>query len=259
MKYFAILLAFLMLASPVYANGGGEGDNTNCQGQGNPNSPCDPDDDDDDSDDHGGGGDGGGSNGGSGGTGGDGGSVVVGDVTVGGGEGGSVGDTTATGGNATIIIGGSGECYEGECEGGEGSLNSNAESNSESTAVAGALSVVDVDNDNSSSSESSGNDTDVDVDVVVEGDTYVAAKNVVNSAPPSFAAICSSGAAGSRSNISLSFAVTSDVCTALMMADAYQAVGDIDEVMYWIERAARHARWKGNVGLFRTVITFGIL
>jgi hypothetical protein len=259
MKYLAILLAFLMLAGTgtAYANGGGEGDHTDCQGQGNPNSPCDPDDDDN-------GGNGGG--GGSGGEGGSGGSVDIGDVTVGGG---SVGDTTATGGNATggnatIIIGGSGECYEGECEGGEGTLNSNADSNSESTAVAGASSVVgvDVDNDNSSASESSGNETDVvtDVDVNIDASSvYEAADIPVNSAPPSFAAICSSGAAGSGSKVSLSFAVTSDVCTALMMADAYQARGNLEQVDYWIERAAKHARWKGNVGLFRTVITIGIL
>ena len=31
----------LTLSLPVYANGGGEDDNTGCNGQGNPNSPCD--------------------------------------------------------------------------------------------------------------------------------------------------------------------------------------------------------------------------
>ena len=91
MKYLAIFLAFFMLASPVYANGGGEGDNTDCQGQGNPNSPCDPDDDG-----NGGGGNGGGGNGGNGGTGGDGGDGGA------GGDGGDssidIGDVTVTGG-----------------------------------------------------------------------------------------------------------------------------------------------------------------
>ena len=263
MKYLAIFLAMFMLASPVYANGGGEDDNTGCQGQGNPNSPCDPDDD------NGGGGNGGGSNGGAGGTGGDGGdggdggaggSIDIGDVNVGGG---SVGDTTATGGNATIIIGGSGECYEGECEGGEGTLNSNADSNSESTAVAGASSVVgvDVDNDNSSASESSGNETDVvtDVDVVVEGDTYQAAEIPVNSAPPSFSAICSSGGAGTGKSFSLSLAVTNDVCQCLMMADAYAAIGDMETAIKWIDAAGRHAKIKGGLGYVRHVITLGVM
>jgi hypothetical protein len=38
----AALVAALALASPAFAVSGGEGNNTGCQGQGNPNSPCAP-------------------------------------------------------------------------------------------------------------------------------------------------------------------------------------------------------------------------
>jgi len=44
-----------------------------------------------------------------------------------------------------------------------------------------------------------------------------------------------------------------------MMADAYAARGKMDEVDYWIERAAKHAKWKGRMGTFLTIITVGIL
>jgi hypothetical protein len=44
MRLILVILASLMLAAPVYANGGGEGNNTGCNGVGNPNSPCEQDD-----------------------------------------------------------------------------------------------------------------------------------------------------------------------------------------------------------------------
>ena len=40
------LLASLLLAAPALATPGGEGGNSNCQGVGNPNSPCQPSDND---------------------------------------------------------------------------------------------------------------------------------------------------------------------------------------------------------------------
>ena len=40
------LLACLLLAAPALATPGGEGGNSNCQGVGNPNSPCQPSDND---------------------------------------------------------------------------------------------------------------------------------------------------------------------------------------------------------------------
>lgn len=268
MKYFAILLAFLMLASPVYANGGGEGDNTDCQGQGNPNSPCDPGDDDDDHDhdDHDHDNDGGG-NGGSGGAGGSGTGVGVGvgvGIGIGGGADVNVDNSNdnvniAGGGDASIYIGGAGsECYEGECEGGNGAFSNENNVSNDSTAVAGASSSSDNQNDNSNEVS---NEVVTNVDVVVEGDdvVYEAAKIPVNSSASVYSGICNSGASGSGSRISLAFAVTSDVCMDLMMADAYSARGNEEQVDYWIERAAKHAKWKGAMGMFRTVITLGIL
>jgi len=242
MKYLAIFLALFMLASPVYAqdNGGGEGNNTGCNGQGNPNSPCDPGDDggtDPCTVDCGTGGTGTNTN------------TNTNDNTSTA-TGGSVGDTTATGGNATVIIGGSSECYEGECEGGEGTLNSNAENN------------VDVSNESESNSTSDAtvnNSGNTAVDVVVQGSTYQAAHRPVNSAAPVYSGICNSGASGTGRNLSLSFAVTSDVCMDLMMADAMSARGNMEQVDYWLDRAAKHAKWKGRMGTFRSIITLGIL
>lgn len=101
-----------------------------------------------------------------------------------------------------------------------------------------------------------GDTVDVDVDARTINE---AARIPVNSAPTTFSGICNSGAAGTGSKLSLSFAVTSDVCMHLMMADAAMARGDMEMVDEFIERAARAARWKGRVGLFRSIITIGIL
>lgn len=60
MRMILVLMASLMLAMPAFADQGGEGDNTGCNGQGNPNSPCDGG--------AGGGGNGGGNGGGEGGS-----------------------------------------------------------------------------------------------------------------------------------------------------------------------------------------------
>ena len=299
MKNLATMLALIVLAAPVYAQSGGEGDNTGCQGQGNPNSPCDPDD---------GGGNGGGGGGGNGGNGGNGGSggdntstndnsntstndntntqgqqqgQIQGQIATGGdatATGGNVGDTTATGGtggNASIIIGGSDGGYGGEGEGqGEGSGNGILSSN-----VGDTTSESNNTNDNTSNASNGDQTTNVNVSVgedgpltastqtvegstlTVEGDeiVYEATQMPVNSAPPSFSAICSSGGAGSGKSFSLSLAVTNDVCQALMVADAYAAMGDMEEALVWVEAAARHAKWKGGMGYFRHVITLGIM
>ena len=57
----------------------------------------------------------------------------------------------------------------------------------------------------------------------------------------------------------MSLAVTNDVCQALVIADAYMAVGQVEEAMKWVEAAARHAKWKGGLGYFRHIVTLGIL
>ena len=84
-------------------------------------------------------------------------------------------------------------------------------------------------------------------------------KPAVNSVAPSFSGICNSGAAGQSRGFALSLAVTNDVCQALMMADAYMALGDVEEARKWVEAAARHAGWKGGLGYVRHLVTLGIL
>lgn len=89
--------------------------------------------------------------------------------------------------------------------------------------------------------------------------TYEDAENVVSSVAPSFSSICSSGGAGQGRNFALSLAVTNDVCQALMLADAYMALGDVEEARRWVKAAARHARVKGGLGYIRHIATLGIL
>ena len=84
-------------------------------------------------------------------------------------------------------------------------------------------------------------------------------KPAVNSVAPSFSGICNSGAAGQSRGFALSLAVTNDVCQALMIADAYMALGDVEEAHKWVRAAARHAGWKGGLGYIRHLVTLGIL
>jgi thioredoxin-like negative regulator of GroEL len=44
-----------------------------------------------------------------------------------------------------------------------------------------------------------------------------------------------------------------------MMADAYMAMGDVEEAHKWVKAAARHAKAKGAVGYIRHIATLGIL
>jgi hypothetical protein len=44
-----------------------------------------------------------------------------------------------------------------------------------------------------------------------------------------------------------------------MVADAYAAMGDMENALKWVEAAARHAKWKGGLGYFRHVLTLGIM
>ena len=165
-------------------------------------------------------------------------------------------DNSFDGGNTLIIGGGGqGECYEGECEGGSGTLNSNADSNSNSES-----NNTNNNDSNSTSDATVNNSGNTDVDVNVDASTVNEAAAIpVNSAPPSFSAICSSGASGSGKSLSLSLAVTNDVCQALMMADAYMAMGDKEEALKWVKAAGRHAKTKGGMGYIRHILTIGIL
>jgi hypothetical protein len=44
-----------------------------------------------------------------------------------------------------------------------------------------------------------------------------------------------------------------------MIADAYMAMGEVEEAHKWVKAAARHAKWKGGVGYIRHLVTLGIL
>lgn len=193
-------------------------------------------------------------------------------------------DNSYNGGNTLIVGGGYGE--EGE---GSGTLNSNAEANAEggsavieegantnnntanggeggnATIEGGAVVVennVTIEGGESVPSANSqtveGDETEINVDArtINEASTV---KPAVNSVAPSFSGICNSGAAGQSRGFALSLAVTNDVCQALMIADAYMALGDVEEAHKWVRAAARHAGWKGGLGYIRHLVTLGIL
>ncbi len=254
--------------------GGGEGNNTGCSGQGNPNSPCG------NGGNGGGGGNGGnGGSGGSGGSGGDGTGVGVGvGIGIGGGADVDVnndntnvavaggGDATATGGNATGGEGGDASIYIGGGEEGEGGAFSN-----------------DNDIDNSSSSTTGDQNTNVTVNVGEDGPLTASTQSVdanatvaegavqidnsnnsvykesVRTAATSFSSVCTSGAAAQGNSYGLSVAVTSTQCSYLMQADAYMAMGKVDEAMKYVDKAGRATSIKGFMSTFRTIITLGIL
>jgi hypothetical protein len=183
----------------------------------------------------------------------------------------TVGDTTLNNGGNTLIVGG-GYGEEGE---GSGTLNSNAENNvdidNSSSATGGSVEsgAVVVENNvtiegggeqipQANSQTVEGDDVDIQVDArtINEASTV---KPAVNSVAPSFSGICNSGAAGQSRGFALSLAVTNDVCQALMIADAYMALGDVEEAHKWVRAAARHAGWKGGLGYIRHLVTLGIL
>jgi hypothetical protein len=201
----------------------------------------------------------------------------VGDTTATGGAGGEGGDadSTAFGGTAIVNIGGGqGECYEGECEGGSGTLNSNAENN------------VDVENDNSSSATGGNASIDegaVTVNIGEDGPLTASSQTVdanatvaegavqidnsnnsvykesARTAATSFASVCTSGAAAQGNTYGLSLAVTSTQCAYLMQADAYMALGDTENTLKFVDKAARSASIKGFMSNIRSIITLGIL
>ena len=298
MRLILVLLASIMLASPVYANGGGEDDNTGCNGQGTPNSPCEGGGNGGNGGGGGSGGSGGsGGEGGEGGSGGDGTGVGVGvGVGIGGGAtigdttatGGSVGDTTATGGeggtgvgvgiggdssatggNASIYIGGEGEEGEG------GALSSNAENNTDvdvdNTNVAGASSTTGDQNTNvtvnvgedgpltASSQTVDANASVAEGAVQIDNSNSSVYKEAVRTAATSFSSVCTSGAAAQGNSYGVSIAVTSTQCSYLMQADAYMALGDSELTLKFVNKAARSASIKGFMSNIRTVITLGIL
>lgn len=80
-----------------------------------------------------------------------------------------------------------------------------------------------------------------------------------STAATSFSSICTSGAAAQRTTYGISLAVTSDVCTHLMMADAWMAMGDTEKALKSVRAAGRHATWKGWFGYFRHAVTLGVL
>ena len=200
----------------------------------------------------------------------------VGDVTATNGDQTTTVDNTDNSYNAgnTLVIGGGyqGECSEGGCEGGSGTLNSNADATATSgdSSANNELNNSVVVNNNFPEGTTGGTSQVVEgSSQVVEGDTTdinVDARTIneatempVNGVAPSFSGLCNSGAAGQGRDFGLSVSVTNDVCQALMMADAYMAMGKMEEAEKWVEAAARHAKWKGGMGYVRHIITLGAL
>src|SRR5210317_128842 len=249
MKKLFMLMVMLVFSMPVYAGQGGEGDNTGCNGQGNPNSPCDNGD---------------GGNGGGDPTGGDFSQgqdqwqeqwqdqsqdqsqsqdqtaigVGVG-VGIGYGEG---GDATATGGDASA------DASVGDITVNSGDVanditNTNTNTNSNDVSVQN-----DVSNTNTNTAEGGdGGDAsasavvaegavDNDVDVTVNaGTTYQQVRQAPSIAQGSFAISgCSVGgnAGGSNKNGAafLGFGWTPKECYAFMLAQAYQSIGQYKAV-----------------------------
>ena len=168
----------------------------------------------------------------------------------------TVGDTTATGGNATIEEGANTNNNTNTAVGGEGgnaTIEGGAVVVENNVTIEGGVSVPSA---NSQTVEGDDVDIQVDARTINEASTV---KPAVNSVAPSFSGICNSGAAGQSRGFALSLAVTNDVCQALMIADAYMALGDVEEAHKWVRAAARHAGWKGGLGYIRHLVTLGIL
>lgn len=146
--------------------------------------------------------------------------------------------SSATGGNATVA--------EGAVQGSQTQTATGGNAAVEEGAVANNV------------------DVNVNVETVDPNATREVTPPVINeipvaSAAPSFSSICSSGAAGQGKSFALSLAVTNDVCMMLQMADAYMALGNREEAIKYVEKAAAHANTKGFVGYLRHVLTLGIL
>jgi hypothetical protein len=166
----------------------------------------------------------------------------------------TVGDTTATGGNAVIEEGAN--TNNNTATGGEGgnaTIEGGAVVVENNVTIEGGESVPSA---NSQTVEGDETEINVDARTINEASTV---KPAVNSVAPSFSGICNSGAAGQSRGFALSLAVTNDVCQALMIADAYMALGDVEEAHKWVRAAARHAGWKGGLGYIRHLVTLGIL
>ncbi len=105
--------------------------------------------------------------------------------------------------------------------------------------------------------QASGNETQVAVDAR----TFNESKTVIPaaSAAPSFATICSSGAAGQSTTYGFSFATTAATCRHLMAADALMAIGDKEGALKQVRKAVSHANVKGFVSYVTTVLTLGII
>ena len=259
------------MAGAALADPGGEPNNTDCNGVGNPNSPCEPSDN---------GNNGGGNNGGNGGDGGAGGSGGAGGN---GGDGGdSWSDSSASSSSVGVGVG------VGIGVGGDSSSSSSSNSSSGAVAVndntnsARSTSGASVGDTSSSSVSRGGNATvgDTTATSISEGGRSTATggnSNIENGAvqvdasssynyvqaasraATSFSSVCTSGAAGQSRSGGISIAVTSTQCSYLMQADAYMKLGDRENAIKFVEKAAGSASLKGFMSNFRSVVTLGIL
>jgi len=84
-------------------------------------------------------------------------------------------------------------------------------------------------------------------------------KQAVASAAPVFSSVCTSGASTQTRSFGFGLAVTSSVCEHLMMADAFNAVGNSELVNKHLIKASKIANFRGSLSQFRSLITIGIL
>ena len=189
----------------------------------------------------------------------------------------SSGDSSAYNGGNTLIIGGG--YGEQEGEGGGSTLSPTATSTAtngdqSNTQTVGDTNVTVVNEGLTDSQARALGQPDV---VTVEGDrnvetdnidasttindnsVYKAPKMSAATAAPVFSTVCTSGASGQGRAFGFGLAVTSSVCEHLMMADAFNAVGNEEMVEKHLTWASKKARFRGSMSNFRTLITFGIL
>ncbi len=84
-------------------------------------------------------------------------------------------------------------------------------------------------------------------------------KQAVATAAPVFSSVCTSGASTQTRSLGIGVAVTSSVCEHLMMADAFNAMGNLEMVNQHLTKASKIANFRGSLSKFRSLITVGIL
>lgn len=224
MKKSLIALSLAVMASMSYAASGGEGGNTNCNGQGNPNSPC-----------QGTGGQGGtGGTGGAGGAGGTGLGVGVGianAAAIAAANAAAAANATAMGGNAAVVGSGNSNVRNTNTQGQQQGQQQSSRNRNTNTANGGNATGGNA--TGGAGGNSGGNVITVEGD---KGDTYIAPAQERNPVATAYAAplvstngtcMGSSSAGGQGASLGLSFGTTwtDNNCDIRYDAEALRAAG----------------------------------